>query len=74
MSIYRRQGKSPDILYKELNERLRLIHERYQNPKILIGGDFNDQTPPKKFEISPSGVSPYNMNKFSHPLSCVIRV
>ena len=42
ISIYRKQDELKNVIYKRLKEILKRIYERYEDPKIVIGGDFND--------------------------------
>ena len=46
MSIYRRQYAKPKILYDKLKDILSQVKRRYEKANIVIGGDFNDATPP----------------------------
>ena len=53
MSIYRTQteekGKqtATRVIYEKIEENLTKIHERYENPKIILGGDYNDIKAPE---------------------------
>ena len=46
MSIYRKQNAKPKVLYDKLKTILAMIKLRYEHANIVIGGDFNDATPP----------------------------
>ena len=53
MSIYRRQTMgegskiATKILYDKIKEKITLLHERYSNLKIILGGDYNDPSSPE---------------------------
>ena len=46
--MYRNHLVTKETLYNKLKEIIKKIHERYQNPIIIIGGDLNDKMPPKE--------------------------
>ena len=35
------------ILYDKIKEKITLLHERYSNLKIILGGDYNDPSSPE---------------------------
>ena len=37
-------------MYEELKNIIQKINQRYHEPTIIIGGDFNDKTPPKELQ------------------------
>ena len=65
MSVYRRNGRAEAIIYEKLLEILVKVKEMYRDAKIIIGGDFNDASPPKNLEdldlYSPKSYSRFNI-------------
>ena len=47
ISVYRRQDEKTNVIYDKLRQIIRKIKDRYEQVKIVIGGDFNDSSPPK---------------------------
>ena len=45
VSVYRKHEEKKEEFMSELKERLRRAYQRYENPQIIILGDFNDPTP-----------------------------
>ena len=46
MSIYRKQNAKPKVMYDKLRAILAKVKLRYDGANVIIGGDFNDATPP----------------------------
>ena len=42
MSAYRRHDVKMPEFYRKVKEKLALVLERYENPKIILAGDLND--------------------------------
>jgi len=47
MSVYRRHEEKVEVFERELRERIKRVHQRYQGAAILIGGDLNNKQAPK---------------------------
>ena len=41
ISVYRKQCQAEGVLFAELKKRIELVHRKYADAKILIGGDLN---------------------------------
>ena len=53
ISVYRSQEeKDKKVFYDKLKDILDRIQTRYQHDRVLIGGDFNDQNPPKNLKYT----------------------
>ena len=48
ISVYREHKIPLKTIYDELRNIIQKIHQRYKDPTIIIGGDFNDKSPPKE--------------------------
>jgi len=47
MSCYRRHEGEPETFIREVEERLRRIRERYDNPAVILAGDLNMKAAPE---------------------------